>query len=125
MPLLQTFIAQGSEGYLVHNVPLWFVSCLFVIELAYYWIAKLPDVWNVVLCVFLAVAGYLLVNKCTLFDFTTMPWSVEVAMMAMIFYATGNLLVKHIGHHTLVNFVLKRQLLSLISVIVLFSVAYR
>ncbi len=36
MPLMQTFIAQGSEGYLVHNVPLWFVSCLFVVELAYY-----------------------------------------------------------------------------------------
>ena len=35
MPLAQTFIAQGSGGFLVHNVPLWFVTCLFVIEIVY------------------------------------------------------------------------------------------
>lgn len=28
MPLAQTFIAQGSGGFFIHNVPLWFVSCL-------------------------------------------------------------------------------------------------
>ena len=124
MPLLQTFIAQGSEGYLVHNVPLWFVSCLFVIELAYYWIAKLPDIWNAVVCLALAAAGYVLVNYCTFFDFTTLPWSIEVAMMALIFYSTGNLFVKLIGHETFKNLVLKRQVVSGVFVIVLFSIVY-
>lgn len=62
MPLLQTFIAQGSEGYLVHNVPLWFVSCLFVVELVYYWISKLPDVWNVIVCLLLAIMSHVLIN---------------------------------------------------------------
>ena len=28
-PLLQTIIAQGSGGFMVHNVPLWFVSSIF------------------------------------------------------------------------------------------------
>ena len=37
-PLLQTLLAQGSGGFLVHNVPLWFVPCLFIIEIIYYWI---------------------------------------------------------------------------------------
>lgn len=124
MPLLQTFIAQGSEGYLVHNVPLWFVTCLFVIELAYYWFAKLPDVWNVILCIALAVAGYVLVNYCTFFDFTALPWSIEVAMMALIFYAMGNLFVKYIGHHTFKDFVLKRQTISVVTVIALFVITY-
>lgn len=124
MPLLETFIAQGSEGYLVHNVPLWFVMCLFVVELAYYWISKLPDVWNLVLSISLAVAGYVLVNYCTFFDFTTLPWSIEVAMMALIFYATGNLFVKNIGHKKFMNFVLKRQAVSSIIVILLFLVTY-
>lgn len=125
MPLLQTFIAQGSEGYLVHNVPLWFVTCLFVIELAYYWIAKLPDVWNVVICVVTASIGYVLVNYCTFFDFTTLPWSTEVAMMALIFYSTGNLFVKLIGHEKFKTMVLKRQWMSTIFVVILFSIVYK
>ena len=29
-PLLETLLARGSEGYLIHNAPLWFVPCLFV-----------------------------------------------------------------------------------------------
>lgn len=123
-PLLQTFIAQGSEGYLVHNVPLWFVPCLFVIELVYYWIAKLPDVWNVVVCLLLAAAGYVLVNYCNFFDFTTLPWSIEVAMMALIFYSIGNLFVKHIGHETFKTLVLKRPLISIGFVIALFFIVY-
>lgn len=31
-PLFQTLVAQGSARFLVHNAPLWFVPCLFVIE---------------------------------------------------------------------------------------------
>lgn len=124
MPLLQTFIAQGSQGYLVHNVPLWFVMCLFVIELAYYWIVKLPDVWNVVVCIVLAAAGYMLVSYCTFFDFTTLPWSIEVAMMALIFYSTGNLFVKLIGHEKFKTLVLKRQSVSMISIIVVIAMVY-
>ncbi len=124
MPLLQTFIAQGSEGYLVHNVPLWFVSCLFLIELVYFWTAKLPDVWNVVVCVSLAVIGYLLVNDCKFFDFTTLPWSLDVAMMALIFYCSGNMFVKHVGHANFTGFVRKNKVLSSISVIVLFIMVY-
>lgn len=124
MPLLETLIGQGSEGYLVHNVPLWFVSCLFVIELAYYWIAKLHDVWNVVVCLLLAAVGYVLVNYCPFFDFTTLPWSIEVAMMAMIFYSTGNLFVKNIGHEKFKTWVSRIQVVSVLFVLALFSITY-
>lgn len=43
MPLLQTFIAQGSAGFLIHNVPLWFVTCLFVIEMIYWVLSSLSN----------------------------------------------------------------------------------
>ena len=32
--LLQTVFAQGSGGYLEHNVALWFVPCLFIVEIS-------------------------------------------------------------------------------------------
>ena len=97
-PLLETVIARGSEGYLIHNAPLWFVTCLFVVELTYYWIAKLPDWLNIMVDFLLAIVGYSLVTYATSFDFPTLPWSIEVAMLAIPFYASGHLVVKRLGH---------------------------
>ncbi len=124
MPLVETFIAQGSEGYLVHNVPLWFVSCLFVVELVYYWVAKLTDIWNLIVCVLLAVLGYVLVNYFEFFDFTTLPWSIEVAMSAMVFYATGHLFIKHIGHKKFEQSVNKNRWVSFLIILAMFVVVY-
>lgn len=124
MPLLETFIAQGSEGYLVHNVPLWFVSCLFVVELSYYWISKLPDVWNIFICLICATLSYVLVNYCTSFDFTTLPWSIEVAMAAIIFYASGHLFIKHVGHLSFEQFVNKKRWFSFIVMLVMFIMVF-
>lgn len=124
MPLLETFIGQGSEGYLVHNVPLWFVTCLFAMELLYYWISKLSDLWNVIVCVLLAVASWLLVNKCEFFDFTTLPWSLEVAMAALVFYSSGHLLVKNIGHQKMEETVYGKKWLSFVIMLGLFVLTY-
>lgn len=46
-PLLQTLIAQGSSSFLRHNIPLWFVTCLFVVEVLFYLINKLPRIGTV------------------------------------------------------------------------------
>ncbi len=96
MPLLQTFIAQGSGGYLVHNVPLWFVSCLLLIEFLYYFISKIKNDFLIVLiCVIFAIASYVMELCLPIFDFTLLPWSIGVVFAAIIFYAAGNLLMKH------------------------------
>ena len=39
-PLLQTIIAKGSGGFLVHNVALWFIPCLLAVELIYYALSR-------------------------------------------------------------------------------------
>lgn len=98
MPLLETLIAQGSEGFLVHNVPLWFVPCLFVVEVFYYFISFLPKVWNVIICIACAVLGYVLIYQCSFFDFTLLPWSIEVALLALVFFCVGNTIVESLGH---------------------------
>lgn len=56
-PLLQTFIAQGSAGFLRHNLPLWFVTCLFVVEIMYYYINKLPKAGMVLCLITCSVIG--------------------------------------------------------------------
>lgn len=121
MPLLQTFIAQGSDGYLIHNVPLWFVTCLFVVEVAYYYLWQLKDWANMLFCIALAILGYVLVNDVEAFDFTTLPWSIEVAMMAIPFYAAGNMLLKHLGHEKILGFV-KKHGLATVAIVVLTAI---
>lgn len=103
MPLLQTFIAQGSGGFLEHNVPLWFVTCLFVVEMFYWLISKIKDWQNIVVSIMCALVGYLLVYKCKFWDFRLLPWSTESALMAMPFFALGNLLVKRISHERIID----------------------
>lgn len=64
-PLLETFLAQGSVGYMVHNLPLWFVPCLFVVEVLYYFINKLPEWANLLCCLVCAVIGTYMIREVT------------------------------------------------------------
>lgn len=96
MPLLQTFVAQGSWGYLVHNVPLWFVSCLLAIEILYYFICKVKkDIVVIAICGALAVVSFLMEKFSSVFDFKVLPWSIGAACAGIIFYALGNIASKH------------------------------
>ena len=89
--LAQTFIAQGSAGYMIHNPALWFVTCLFVVELLYYFICKLSDKMNILVCMALAVCGWLMMQPNGFLDFKALPWNIEVACAAVLFYSLGNL----------------------------------
>ncbi len=117
-PLLQTFIAQGSGGFLVHNVPLWFLPCLFVIEVLYYMIDKLPEWANVVVCILLSVLGACMISWWR-GPFVLLPWSMESALVSILFYGAGNWLVKHWGLVGIQERVLGKKWLSLIIMIVL------
>ena len=103
-PLLQTILAQGSGGFLVHNVPLWFVTCLFVVEMLYYFISKLSDYLNILICFIMAIIGHFMLHNSLNFDFTLLPWNIESAMSAMLFYCIGNLFVKHLKLNFITNF---------------------
>lgn len=124
MPLLQTFIAQGSGGFLVHNVPLWFVTCLFVTEMLYFLIDHLPEWANILVCTGLSILGYWMIQGASFFDFTLLPWSSEVALTTLLFYAGGNILLKHISHKQLVTFCSRRKGLCLIAAVLLGVVVY-
>lgn len=121
-PLLQTFLAQGSGGFLEHNVPLWFVTCLFVVELMYWFVSELKDVWNIVTCVVLAIISYCLVNYCDIWDFKRMPWSIDVAMMAIPFFSLGHLLAKHVPKAKMLETVNSHLTISWILVAVGFAI---
>lgn len=98
------------------------MTCLFVVELMYWFVSELKDVWNIVVCVVLAVASYCLVNYCDVWDFKRMPWSIDVAMMAIPFFTLGHLLVKHIPKTKMLEAVDSHLVVSWIAVAVGFAI---
>ncbi len=118
--LIQTFLAQGSAGYLVHNPALWFVTCLFVVEMIYYFISRFSPVTTCIISALLSFCGWLMMQPNSFFDFKKLPWNIEVALSAIIFYALGNILSSLITNKKHINYLKSHKLLS-ISIIILSS----
>ena len=88
--VIQVFLAQGSANVL--NTPLWFVPCLLAVEIMYFYISKLKTCWVIVVCAILACCGWVLESGLLAFDNTKLFWSLDSALFALSFYATGNIL---------------------------------
>lgn len=123
IPLLQTFIAQGSEGYLVHNVPLWFVMCLFSVEVIYYFTSRLKTGWIIAVCVALGAIGAWM-SITDMYDFSVLPWSIDVALMALPFYAIGSLTNQYIGHERISGAVERHRGIAVLLMIVAVAFLY-
>lgn len=89
---IQIFLAQGSKGVL--DVPLWFVPCLLLVEIMYYFISKYNRKIVVVAVAVLTTTGWILESGLLDFDNTILPWSLDSALFALSFYATGNIFSK-------------------------------
>lgn len=88
--LSQVFVASGSAG--TANVPLWFVPCLLLVEIIYYFISKLDKRAIVPLVTALAAWGWLLESSLLPFDNKKLPWTLDSGLFALSFYAFGNLI---------------------------------
>lgn len=97
MPLLQTVIAQGSGAYMVHNSALWFVPCLFVTELMFFFIAKAGKYLPIVICAIIATVGVFLAHWLGQRYLFCLPWNLDAAFYALLFYGAGNLLKEKIS----------------------------
>lgn len=120
-PLFQTFIAQGSGGYLIHNVPLWFITCLFVVENVYWVLSKYKPTIRLVIVVICAIIGYFMntpINNSydgliSTFDFTRLPWNIEVSFSALIFFAIGHGLIEKYSHKEMLETVNRNHKFSI------------
>lgn len=123
-PLWQTFIAQGSAGFLRHNIPLWFVTCLFLVEVMFYFINKLPKIGAGAFLVICSVIGDYMIRGGYLDVFRLLPWSIEGAMSSILFYAVGYGLIMKLGHQQLINIVNNNKGLYFIVAVILSILLY-
>ena len=117
MPLAQTFIAQGSGGFLLHNVPLWFVTCLFMMEVIYYFISSWNKLLIIVSTLLMAAISWVMITQVRTVDVTLLPWNLEVVFLGIPLFAAGHLLVQKVGHQQMQNWVNQHRITSLLLVI--------
>lgn len=119
MPLLQTFIAQGSGAFMVHNSALWFIPSLFLAEIIYYFLSKIGNTWGILISFALAslsfIFGYIYGDN----YWFLLPWNADAALIALPFYAVGNNVIKSIGHEKLIKSVSANRKSYLLAVLVM------
>jgi fucose 4-O-acetylase-like acetyltransferase len=87
--LIGIFYAQGGQQYMDWGIPMWFLPCIFVMFVVFTIVRKIK---NEILCntifllLILAGFGWARLSEVHL------PWSIDVALVALSFYLIGNLL---------------------------------
>lgn len=84
-PLIGILYGTDTGNYLVHCGSLWFLACLYVVEIIYYLMAKAKSA-KVVLYVLLFCIAYINYKL----KHVMWPFSFDVALIALIFYGLAN-----------------------------------
>jgi len=94
-PLLGMFYGVGDSNWLPHNGLLWFLACLFITEIIFFFVKKISgaNLSIFLLCLLgCGVLGYI----DSLYFPTRPPFGVDIALTAVVFYGFGSLLKKHL-----------------------------
>ncbi|MFP5214181.1 MAG: acyltransferase family protein [Acidobacteriota bacterium] len=90
VPFIGMLYGNDSHGWLWHNGLLWFLACLFVTELLFFWVIRTAGQRSSTIAgilVIFAVLGYL----DPLLPHIRLPFSADVAFTAIVFYGAGYL----------------------------------
>ncbi|WP_338473035.1 acyltransferase family protein [Niallia sp. XMNu-256] len=86
-PLIGTFIGNRNTDWTVHIGALWFLTCLFITELLFYFLrTKLKtNLLVAIALMIISLIGYMysmLLGK-------PLPWNIDAAFMAVLFFGAG------------------------------------
>ncbi len=86
---LGIFYAQGGQQYMDWGIPLWFLPCIFMVFVFYGWLWRvIPTRYMDSAVLVSGILGMLWAK----FVNISLPWSIDVALVALIFYRLGHLL---------------------------------
>jgi acyltransferase len=87
-PFLGIFYGVGTPQWMIFNIPLWYLPCLFLTLMVFVLVVlsvRRPK-WIAVLIVCSSVAGYVIAGGKTSF---VLPWGGSVALTALVFMGAG------------------------------------
>jgi len=88
------FYAQGDREFMEWGIPMWFLPAMFLCFLIYFFLKKYLIVRKriIIAVLLLSAIGFLYSH----FTDINLPWSVNVAMVALFFFTFGNLSFNYI-----------------------------
>lgn len=123
LPLLQIIIAKGSGEFIVYNSALWFIPCLFAVEIIYYLFSRAKNQWiTLALCFVMATVGYILAHIFGAKYLFLLPWNLDAAFYALPFYGIANTIMHYTSHSQLMDYCKKNRYKVLIAVGVLTAI---
>lgn len=86
---LSIFYGTASQNLLICNTPLWFFTCLFMVNILFFLLAKNKNFKKITIGLLIfSVAGYLDM----ILPHTKLPWSIDAALTGVVFFGLGFLL---------------------------------
>lgn len=80
------FYSQGDRFYMDWGIPMWFLPGLFMTFLIFYWLQKIKSqFWFIFSLIILPTIGGLYARNISM----NLPWSINIAMVALGFYGFG------------------------------------
>jgi acyltransferase len=96
--LLNLLFGVGGYGWLDYNIALWFFPCLFVVELLFFGLIRLPSCWLLAIALGgLSVIGYFYFQLVSAAHFR-LPFGADIAITAVVFYGIGYLVQPYLLH---------------------------
>ncbi len=86
-PLLAALVVNAKA--MVHDIPLWFLAALFLVENLYYLLYK-NEKYNIIVTLTLFLLAFL-----NTYNKTRLPFCIDIALVALLFYHFGSVLRKY------------------------------
>ena len=85
------FYGNGINHWMDHNTVLWFFLCLFITEILFFFIIKIPSrFWFIVTLLLFSMGGYM-DTRLNPPDGFRLPWNTDIALSMVVFYGIGYL----------------------------------
>ncbi|MGG0174957.1 acyltransferase family protein [Gottfriedia acidiceleris] len=87
-PLVGIFYGNGVNGWLGYNAPIWFLVCLFCVQLLYCYSQKIIGGFRI----YIQIGIYLILGYVgyAISRFVFLPWGLDIALVALLFMHFGN-----------------------------------
>lgn len=89
------FYSQGSINYMWWGIQLWFLPCLFITSVIFYFVEKLNKRLVIIYIFFISSIGFFL-SEFIEFNFL---WSFDIALVGVLFYGSGFLLKDKLNNY--------------------------
>ena len=121
-PLIGIFYGLDKGHFMDHDVPLWFLTCLFITENLFFILFRnivSPRLKILTIAIF-ALLGYINYS----YNPYRLPWNIDVALVAMVFFAAGNYVKEFFSKELFMNLYLNLFLVGILGVLFYYLSAY-